>query len=449
MSGAGRGIAVGLMRGVARARIANQVIRRLRRAGVRDARYDAATFTVRFLPKRAGDRESPQDAENPHAVEASRDQTNVPHQRHERVPEDQVKQARQADQTGRAEQPRDPVKQAQAGPAEQAEPVVPTVLELAGLLADRSGSRRERRRRVDRFVAGFLRTPGLPDDWDHACPLLRPVLRGGTPLAADITAPLRRPALPYLAEFVVVDQPETMTYVSADQLSAWDVSAGEVFAAARNNLSGAVLRGVAHEHTVVHFVDDGDAYWTSHLLLDGWLGRLAEQVGGVPVAFAPERGTLLVAADGSEQLPGLFAQAEAVYASSPRAITPMAYVSDARGHTVPYSAPEGHPLRRCVQRAEGLLAATEYARHAGALPGNVAELRVVGSEADGWRTRAVWDRDEPALLPSADEVLVGDRLMPWRQIAADLIPVPDLNPPRWQATGWPPGSADQQKTPPT
>jgi hypothetical protein len=321
------------------------------------------------------------------------------------------------------------------------------VLELAGLLADRSGSRRERRRRVDQFVAGFLRTPGLPDDWDHACPLLRPVLRGGTPLAADITAPLRRPALPYLAEFVVVDQPETMTYVSADQLKAWDVSAGEVFAAARNNLSGAVLRGVAHEPTVVQFVDDGDAYWTSHLLLDGWLGRLAEQVGGVPVAFAPERGTLLVAADGSEHLPGLFAQAEAVYASSPRAITPMAYVSDARGHTVAYSAPEGHPLRRCVQRAEGLLATTEYARQAGALTGNVAELRVVGSEADGWRTRAVWDRDEPALLPSADEVLVGDRLIPWQQLAPDLVPVPDLDPPRWQATAWPAPPADQHPPP--
>jgi hypothetical protein len=190
-------------------------------------------------------------------------------------------------------------------------------------------------------------------------------------------------------------------------------------------------------------VDDGDAYWTSHLLLDGWLAGLAEQVGGVPVAFAPERGTLLVAADGSDHLPGLFAQAEAVYASSPRAITPMAYVSDARGHTVPYSAPEGHPLHRCVQRAEAVLAAMEYARQAGSLPGRPARLLVVGSAAEGWRTRAVWARDEPALLPSAQEVLAGDRLMSWAEIARDLLPVPDLDPPRWQATAWPPKPADQ------
>jgi len=368
---------VGFLRRVARARIASQVVRRLRRAGVRDARYDAGTFTVRFVPTSTDSRDS-------------------------------------------------------------------SVLELGGLLADRSGSRRERRARMDRFVAGFLRTPEVPDEWERARPLLRPVLRGGTPVAADISTPLRRPVLPFLAEFVVVDQPETMTYVSADQLTGWQVDADEVFAAARRNLSGAVLRGVAPKPTVVRFVDDGDAYWTSHLLLDGWLAGLAEQVGGVPVAFAPERGTLLVAAAGSDHLPGLFARAEAVYASSPRAITPMAYVSDARGHTVPYTAPEGHPLHRCVQRAEAVLAATEYARQAGSLPGRPAELLVVGSAADGWRTRAVWARDEPALLPSAHEVLAGERLMSWAEVAADLLPVPDLDPPRWQATAWPPVPADQQ-----
>jgi hypothetical protein len=383
---------------VARARIASQVIRRLRRAGVRDARYDAGSFTVRFVPGSAGGRDSS-------LTRGGQSHTDA----------------------------------AAAAPAD-----IPTVLELGGLLTDRSGSRRERRARMDRFVAGFLRTPDVPESWEQARPLLRPVLRGGTPVAADISTPLRRPTLPFLAEFVVLDQPETMTYVSADQLASWEVSADEVFAAARRNLSGAVLRGVAHEPTVVRFVDDGDAYWTSHLLLDGWLAGLAEQVGGVPVAFAPERGTLLVGADGSDHLPRLFAQAEAVYASSPRAITPMAYVSDAHGRTVPYSAPEGHPLRACVQRAKAVLAATEYARQAGSLPGNPVELLVVGSATDGWLTRAVWARDEPALLPSAHEVLAGDRLLSWTEIAPNLLPVPDLDPPRWQASAWPPSPANHQ-----
>ena len=349
------------MRRVARARLASQVIRRLRRAGARDVRYHAATFSVRFTAD--GD-------------------------------------------------------------------AVPSVLELDGLLADRSGGRRERQARVERFVAGFLRTPGLPAGWQEARSLLRPVLRGRT--LADVGAPIRRPALPFLAEFVVVDQPDTMTYVAADQLAAWGVSADEVFAVARGNLTGAVLQGVADEPVVVQFVDDGDAYWTSHLLLDGWLGRLAEQVGGVPVAFAPERGTLLVTADGSGHLPELFGQAEKVYTTSPRAITPMAYVSDEHGHTVPYAAPPGHPLHDYVRRAEAVLAVQEYGRQSRLLA-DAAELLLV----DDFRTRAVWDRNGPILLPAADEVLIAETVTPWAELLAHLHPAADLDPPRWRGTHWP------------
>ncbi|WP_344520566.1 hypothetical protein, partial [Paractinoplanes durhamensis] len=278
---------MGLLRRVARARLAGQVIRRLRRAGFTDAKYDARGFRIRFT--------------------ADGDAT-------------------------------------------------PTILELAPLLATRGGRRRER---VDRFVAGLVRSPGLPLGWAEARPLLRPVLRGGTPGTL-----LRRPVLPFLHEFVVVDSPDTMTYVGPDQPRSWGVSAAEVFEAARANLSGAVLHGVANEPVVVRFVDDGDAYWTSHLLLQHWLERLAGQVGGAPVAFAPERGTLLVTADGSGHLGGLFAQAEEIYATSSRPITPMAYASDENGCTVPYDAPPGHPLHHAVARAERVLAVQEYTRQA-------------------------------------------------------------------------------------
>jgi hypothetical protein len=344
------------MRRVARARLASQVMRRLRRAGATDVRYHAATFAVSWV---VGDQ------------------------------------------------------------------AVPSVLQLDGLLAARPG-----RAAKDRFVAGILRTPGIPTAWPEVSPLLRPVLRGTTP--PGVGAPVSRPALPFLAEFVVLDQPETMTYVDADQLIGWGVRPAEIFAAARANLSGAVLQGVATEPVVVQFVDDGDAYWTSHLLLDGWLARLAEQVGGVPVAFAPERGTLLVTADGSRHLPGLFAQAEKVYESSPRAITPMAYVSDEHGRTVPYAAPPGHPLHDCVQRARAVLAVREYARQARLLAG-AAELLLVG---DG-RTRAIWVRDEPTLLPTADEVLIGAKVTPWEEIRPHLKPAPGLDPPRWRTAKWP------------
>ncbi|WP_211268903.1 hypothetical protein [Actinoplanes subtropicus] len=376
---------------------------------------------------------------------------------------------------------------------------------------------------MDRFVAGLVAAPELPRDWAEVRPLLRPVLRGGTP-----GSPLRRPVLPFLYEYVVVDQPETMTYVGPDQPAGWGVSAEQVFAAARANLSGAVLQGVASEPVVVRFVDDGDAYWTSHLLLEHWLERLAGQVGGVPVAFAPERGTLLVTADGSEHLRGLFAQAEEIYAGSARPITPMAYVYDERGCTVPYTVAPDHPLHQTVRRAERVLAVHEYSRQAAQPPDEppaqppdeppaqppdeppaqpaepaappddrtdapgrgasaapqgkdaagsgmgaattgmdaaaqatnatahqtdtaahatdatahgvaaaMAELRLVGSADEGWRTRAIWDRDEAVLLPEADEVQVGEDVRPWNELLPHLTVVTGCEPARWAATGWP------------
>lgn len=337
---------MGLLRSWSRARLASRVIRRLRRSGVADARYDARAFAVRFTPPAAD---------------------------------------------------------------------TPVVAPLQGL----------RREQVAPFVAGFLESPGLPRDWSQVRPMLRPVLRGGIP-ASGISAALRRPAWPFLSEFVVVDQPDAMTYVSAEQPAEWGVAPGEVFDVARANLSQAVLRGVAGEPTLVRFVDDGDAYWTSHLLLDGWLAALAEQVGGVPVAFAPERGTLLVTADLSAHLPKLFAQAELVYLTSARPITPMAYRSDPDGRTIPYAAPPGHPMHGCVSRAEQVQAMHEYARQAAVLD-DAGPLELV----DGGHTRTLWS--ETALLPRADEVLMGDQVCPWSQVEPRLRQVPDVEPPRWRA----------------
>jgi hypothetical protein len=343
---------VGLLRRIARARLAGRVIRRLRRAGVRDARYYPGPFEVRFT-----------------------------------VPgEDEL-----------------------------------TILPLAPLLG--------RRKAVDDLIVGRLR---VPPRWDAAAGLLRPVLRGAAP-----GTPLRRPVLPFLSEFVVVDQPDTMTYVTEAQATAWKMPPDEIFATARANLTGAVLHGAADGPVIVRFVDDGNAYWTSHLLLQGWLARLAGQVGGVPVAFAPERGTLLVTADDSPLLAALFAEAEAIFVTSPHLLSPMAYRSDDNGCTVPYVAPEGHPLHQTVRRAERLLAMHEYHQQPPdpSLPS--AELHLLGSPSEGWRTRAVWPENTPTLLPQADEVQAGDRTIPWPALAPHLTPTTHT-PTRWLATAWPP-----------
>lgn len=335
---------MGLLRRLARARLASRAVRRLRKAGFTEVGYDARAFHVRFTA------------------------------------------------TGQDE---------------------PTILDLAPLLSRKKAY-------IDSYVSG-LKDP-VPSTWEQARLLLRPVLRGATP-----GSPLRRPALPYLFEYVVIDHPEAMTYVAEDQFQTWGVRPEEVFAAARANLAGATLRGAETE--VIRFVDNGDAYWTSHLLLEHWLERLTAQVGGAPVAFAPERGTLLVTATTSPHLRAVFAQAEELYARSARPITPMAYVSDPDGCTVPYTVPPEHPLHHVVQRAQRILAVQEYARQAAHLAEPAAELHLVGDDDTGWRTRADWD--EKSLLPTADEVRIGDRTVGWQDLAARLTPVAGLSPIRW------------------
>ncbi|MBL7256096.1 hypothetical protein JKJ07_17510 [Actinoplanes sp. LDG1-01] len=298
----------------------------------------------------------------------------------------------------------------------------PAILDLAPLLR---GPRKGRKRRIQAYISGLSPDP-IPRDWQAARPLLRPVLRGATP-----GNPIKRPALPYLSEYVVIDHPQAMTYVTDDQLQTWHVRADEVFKSARDNLEGATLQGTPTE--LIRFVDDGDAYWTSHLLLEHWLQRLEPQVGGPPVAFAPERGTLLVTSADGPHLRAVFAQAEELYARSSRPITPVAYVSDAQGCTVPFTVAEDDPLHHTVQRAERILAVQEYARQATHLTEPAAELVLVGDDETGWRTQAVWD--EKALLPTADEVRIGDRTIPWPEL--DVEPVPGLEPIRWQAAGAP------------
>lgn len=332
---------MGLLRRIARARLASRVLRRLRRAGVPDARYLSRPFEVRFT--------APGDVE-------------------------------------------------------------PTILPLAPFLA--------RTRSLDDLIAELLR---VPVSWREAAPMLRPVLRG-----AAAGSPLSRPALPFLSEFVVVDQPDTMTYVTPAQSATWRCSPDRIFAKARANLTGAIIQGSV---TTVRFVDDGNAYWTSHLLLPGWLKRLTEQVGGAPVAFAPERGTLLVTAAGSPHLPALFAEAEQLFVTSPHPLSPVAYVSDDNGCTVPYPADPDDRLYRTVRRAERLLALHEYARRPVA---GEAPLTLV----DGWRTRVEWPRDEPILLPEADEVLIGGRAVPWAELLPHLTRT-GHEPPRWTGSAWP------------
>jgi hypothetical protein len=257
---------------------------------------------------------------------------------------------------------------------------------------------------------------------------------------------------------VVLDEPESLGYVGDDRLAEWGVTAAEVFAAARDNLTRRTPRpqGSAPDGPVMlRFLEDGHSYWSSCLLLDGWLASLADRVGGRPVAFVPDSETLIVVADEPTVIEPLFDMIEADYATAARAVSPVPYVSDVNGRTVPYDAPPGHPLHQRVRRAERLLAVREYARQAEVLAAGrghgydgavLAELTLTAHPDGPTFTATTWPSEGSALLPHADLVAFASAdgelfHVPWAEVVEHAPPaaVADLRPPRYLVDGWPQG----------
>ena len=273
---------------------------------------------------------------------------------------------------------------------------------------------------VAKAVTRFL-VPDVPVvAWDEARDRLRPLLRHATIGQDPVVAPvplLRRPALPFLVELVVVDHPDTMQYVTADiATGSFGVREEQVFEAARQALKARALAlSAPNQAGVLHLSDDsGDAYLISHLLVDGWLAGLAGAVGGRPVAFVPDTTTLLVGADDRDTLEQMFTTAADIYTGRPKSLSPMGYTVDGAGRVVPYEAPAGDPLRRLVKRADVLLARDVYAEQKRILDRDEDTMEIVSAytamqKPDGEIfTYAPWPCGDTTLLPAVDLVIVVD-----------------------------------------
>jgi hypothetical protein len=247
---------------------------------------------------------------------------------------------------------------------------------------------------------------------------LRPVLRRTTFGQEDgelPAVPIRRPALPFIAEFVVIDHPGVMQYVvDGGPARDWAISDTEAFAVARRALaSHAIHLTPGDRPRPLHVGDEaGGSYLVSHLLLDGWLAGLATHVGGRPVAFVPDQNSLIVGADGGDELSGLFEMAVETYRGSRKKLSPMPYTVDGDGRLVTYQVPTGHRLEQPVKRAECILATDVYAAQKRILDEDDDLFEIVAPynairQADGSHlSYAAWVTDSPTLLPLVDRVML-------------------------------------------
>ncbi|MET9492749.1 hypothetical protein [Nocardia sp. NPDC006630] len=320
----------------------------------------------------------------------------------------------------------------------------------------------ERRRRVADLLQAFL-SEGAPDTWDSVVGRLRPVLRGSGRIHLDFEGfdsrrvMVWRPALPYLIEMIVVDNPSTVHFVTTVDLQRWGVDADRVFRSAHMNMAGLAMNTLETFEPctgirVLEFADDdGESYVGSLPLLGGWLAGVRARTGVRPMVLLPGHlGMFVVLGAAEEQLPIFLEMAEEKYGEALRPLSPLPYTVDEEGELVPLRLPEEHAAWHALRRLEVGLASSTYRSQTEHLRADrfreeaVSELMHVRAPDGTSHTMTPWTDGVPTLLPQAHFVCMvtsGGEVVrvAWEDVVAhiDLTPVDGYDPPRYRVKDHP------------
>ncbi|MFL6116679.1 MAG: hypothetical protein ACJ786_35790 [Catenulispora sp.] len=324
---------------------------------------------------------------------------------------------------------------------DQANASVPVVINLDATFREAAvASPATRKAAVGRLV-DIAALPPTPDAWDSARPLLRPVLR--RPVHAPDIRIVSRPALRYLSEMLVLDNPaagkSARKYVGPEELATWGVTTEAAFEAAHRNLA--------------HANGQGDDYRTSRPLLEGWLANLHHVAGARPLAVPTSHNVLRLSYESPDPDAIIRAveAAEREWTESARPLSPAPITVDEAGTAILYELPADHPAHPAVKHATILLAMstygpqTEYLRDvAGPDDPFPASLKGVRSPEGAEFTGTTWTDGIVSLLPHADLVFFprpGEPMMqiPWDIVAdeAGLTPAENFHPARYRVGSWP------------
>jgi hypothetical protein len=268
---------------------------------------------------------------------------------------------------------------------------------------------------------------------------------------------VRRSFLPFVQLLTAIDFPDSMSFVTSDDLRTWAVTQAEAERAAVANLTSQPAPvGLAGP---VGMVMGPDGYASSWLAAPTSLaGVTSERFGPDPVIIAVGRDQVrVVDSTNAEAITAQLTEAIDAYREEPRQLSPVPYLIGS-DRVEPWGPPTGHPAYNLVQHAQRLLALFEYERQKSVvqeLSTKAGEDVYAGSyqlvkRPDGsvWSWSAWVRQVTNALIPETDYVIVSDDedttsrfTVRWSDAVAiaatDLTQDAGYDPPRWRYHGWP------------
>lgn len=264
----------------------------------------------------------------------------------------------------------------------------------------------------------------LPERWTEAASSVVPVLRPPTsPANAWLVGLdrheaqlLRRPLAPFLDVLAVLDLPELRLFLNRGHLDRWEVSEGEVFAAALHNLPPADGLRPWPEADGVWCLDEPDGQASARLALPGWLGAFEGKVRGRPVAVAPDARTLWVSGtEAGLPLQRMIERAWDQFHSAGTPVSPAPLTAGPGGRAVPWRPGPDHPLVHKIDAAARFQAGAEYRTQQSPLeqwlvdhdqPTYLSSYHLLRHRGGRVVSFACWP-DGPTLLPEVDLVYLG------------------------------------------
>jgi hypothetical protein len=268
----------------------------------------------------------------------------------------------------------------------------------------------------------------------------------------------------HLLEFLAYGRPNSLRWITAEELNAWGVNFYEAIDAARRNIDDLTTTYSRSGENLFCFMS-GDSYDASRLMLIDRIHDL--ELAGKPVAMVPNRERLYVT--GSENRLGLrlLADRAGKALSEPHSLSGVPLILD-NGVWADWMPPEEHPshgrFRKLQIRWMGALYAAQKELMDAVIQNQGIDLFVADfailETGDGASSLCVWSEGVDALLPFTEKVAftrdVNGVPVPFAQasgelgladwvrvvaVAGSLMKPTDCYPPRYRVREFPDSAA--------